>query len=78
MPQNLLNVYARSSVEYEDIEFFHDLVKARLDNGSKMFTAKCIAKIQELYCMPFYCSADETELVAEYSVDDCFDIIDDW
>jgi hypothetical protein len=78
MPQDKLDLYIRSSIEYDYVDYFKNLTTARFANGTRMFSDYCIAKIPELYCLPFYCSADEKQIIVEYTLEGCEDIVDRW
>ena len=78
MPQDKLDLYIRSSIEYENAGHFDDITTAKFKNGTKMFSHKCISIIKELYCLSFYCSDDEKQIVTQYSFEDCEDTIKQW
>jgi hypothetical protein len=78
MPEDKLELYIRSSIEYENIGYFENLTTARFPNGSRMFSDYCVSTIKELYCLPFYCSADEQQIIVEYTYEDCDNIMYNW
>ncbi|XP_028411265.1 uncharacterized protein LOC114533846 [Dendronephthya gigantea] len=77
MPEDKLELYIRSSVEYERSGYFSNLSTAIYSNGSKMFSSECVSKIIELYCLPFYCSPDEKQIIVEYTLEECELILSD-
>ena len=78
MPKDKLDLYTRSSIEYENIGYFDDLVTLTFPNRTRMISDECVSKIKELYCLPFYCSTDEQKIVVEYTYGQCEDILDTW
>ena len=78
MPEDKLDLYIMSSIEYENIGYFDNLTKAQFPNGTRMFSNYCAAKITELYCLPFYCSSDEKQIIVEYTLASCEDIVYNW
>ena len=78
MPEDKLDLYITSSKGYEYSGYFENLTTARFPNGSRMFSNGCVSKIKELYCLPFYCSTNEQQIVVEYTYEDCDDIFYKW
>ena len=78
MPKDKLDVYIRSSIEYENIGNFNELEALAFPNGTKIISPECVSKIKELYCLPFYCSEDGQQIIVEYTYDQCEHIVESW
>ncbi|CAB4037358.1 Hypothetical predicted protein [Paramuricea clavata] len=73
MPSDILEEYRKTSRNLAKTS--SNLRNLKYGDGTRIYSDECISQIEEIECSPFYCSANEKQLLTKHDQGDCNSII---